>query len=212
MEDKCINMKNQATDYLKSYFLGCGFKELKDVVINNQNCVMCGTCASLCPRIKMNTIEPELIEYDPECSTCYRYCPRVYFPEDLLKKELFKGNEHDNYSLGSYKEIVAAKTMDDKTSAVSQNGGVVSSLLINALESRLVDGVILTGRDQNWRPVPVIATTPQEILSCAGSKYTIAPTLAIYAEAVSEYKLEKLAFVGMPCQVKAVRKLQLHSP
>jgi len=51
-----------------------------------------------------------------------------------------------------------------------------------------------------------------EILSCTGSKYTIASTLCNYNDAINKFKLKRLAFVGMPCQIQAVRKLQLSSP
>ena len=207
-----METKSQVIEYLQSNFLGVGFQELNDLVINNQNCVLCGACISLCPRIGMNKKEPELIDNDPECSTCFRYCSRTYFPEDIIKRELFHGNVKKSYPLGFYQKLVAAKSTESQVLKVAQNGGVVSSLLIHALESGLIDGVILTDKDENWVPKPVIARTSGEILSYAGSKYTITPTLSIYKDAVNEFKLKKLAFVGLPCQIQSVRKLQLFSP
>jgi len=204
--------KNQVVNYLQSNFLGIGFQELRDHVINNQNCVLCGTCTSICPRIGMNATEPTLLEYDPECSTCFRYCPQTYFPEEMFEKELFHENVTKSYPLGSYQKLVAAKSNNKDILQVAQNGGVVSSLLIHALDTGLIDGVLLTDRDDMWRPKPMIARTANEILSCTGSKYTIASTLSTYNDAINEFKLEKIAFVGMPCQIQAVRKLQLYSP
>jgi coenzyme F420 hydrogenase subunit beta len=204
--------KNQLIEYLQSYFLGVGFNELKDLIIKKNNCIMCGTCSSLCPRIEMNEKEPTLLTYDPECSTCFRYCPRTYFPEDLFATELFQNRVNKNYALGFYQKAVAAKSNDENVFRLAQNGGVVSTLLIHALETGLIDGVLLTNMDENWYPKPTIARTPDEILSCAGSKYTIAPSIATYKDAVYDLKLKKLAFVGMPCQIRAVRKLQLFSP
>jgi coenzyme F420 hydrogenase subunit beta len=160
----------------------------------------------------MNEKEPKLLEYDPECSTCFRYCPRTYFPTEMFEKELFNGDANRSYSLGYYQKLVAAKSNDEAVLKITQNGGVVSSLLIHALDSGLIDGVLLTDKDDKWFPKPVIARTPDEILSCVGSKYTISPTLITYNEAIREYKLEKLAFVGLPCHIQAVRKLQLSSP
>lgn len=212
MEGKKTEMKSQVVNYLQSYFLGSGFQELNDLVIKNQNCVYCGTCASLCPRIEMNEKEPKLLENDPECSTCYRFCPRVYFPEDMFEKELFHGNGHENYSIGNYQKVYAAKSINEDVVVVTQNGGVVSTLLLHALDTGLIDGVLLTDRDDDWYPKPIIARSSDEILSCVGSKYTISPTLSVYADAINKYKLKKLAFVGMPCQIHAVRKLQLYSP
>ncbi|MFX1356623.1 MAG: Coenzyme F420 hydrogenase/dehydrogenase, beta subunit C-terminal domain [Promethearchaeota archaeon] len=212
MKYKNSETKHQVIEYLQSYFLGIGFKELNDLVIKKNNCVFCGTCTSLCPRIGMNGKEPTLLEYDPECSTCFRYCPRTYFPEEMFKKELFHDGANNSYALGYYQKSLAAKSNDDNIMRLAQNGGVVSTLLIHALDTGLIDGVILTDRDENWYPKPIIARTSKEILSCTGSKYTIAPTLNTYKDAINELKLEKLAFVGMPCQIKAVRKLQLFSP
>ncbi|GAG89522.1 unnamed protein product, partial [marine sediment metagenome] len=129
-----------------------------------------------------------------------------------VEKELFNGDASRSYSLGYYQKLVAAKSKDEAVLSRAQNGGVVSSLLIHALDSGLIDGVLLTDKDDKWFPKPVIARTPDEILACTGSKYTISPTLITYSEAIREYKLEKLAFVGVPCQIHAVRKLQLTSP
>ncbi|GAG59857.1 unnamed protein product, partial [marine sediment metagenome] len=88
----------------------------------------------------------------------------------------------------------------------------VSTLLIHALNTGLIDGALLTGRDENWQPKPIIARTPEEVLAAAGSRYTIASSLLTYKDAIYEYELEKLAFVGMPCQIQAARKLQLWPP
>ena len=207
-----MEMKNQVKNYLQTHDIDIGFQALNDLVIDKQNCVFCGACITLCPRIGMNEKEPKLLEYDPECSTCFRYCPRTYFPTEMFEKELFNGDANRSYSLGYYQKLVAAKSNDEAVLKITQNGGVVSSLLIHALDSGLIDGVLLTDKDDKWFPKPVIARTPDEILSCVGSKYTISPTLITYREAIREYKLERLAFVGLPCHIQAVRKLQLSSP
>jgi len=207
-----MEMKNQVKNYLQTNDIDIGFQDLSDLVIDKDNCVFCGSCISLCPRIGISECEPELLEYDPECSTCFRYCPRTYFPKEMFEKELFNGDSNKSYSLGYYQKIVAAKSNNEIVLRSAQNGGVVSSLLIHALDSGLIDGVLLTDKDDKWFPKPVIARTPDEILSCVGSKYTISPTLITYKEAIREFKIEKLAFVGVPCQIHAVRKLQLSSP
>ena len=204
--------KRKVKNYLQSNFLGKGFQELNDLVIDKNNCVFCGMCSTLCPRIGIEGKEPILLGYDPECSTCFRYCPKTYYPEEMFEKELFNGNANKSYSLGFYQELLAARSIDDEVWENAQNGGVVSSLLIQALDTGLIDGVLLVDKDENWVPKPVIARNAKEILSCTGSKYTIAPTLSTYKDAVIDFKLKKLAFVGMPCQVQAARKLQLFSP
>ena len=204
--------KREVRNYLQSHFIGKGFPDLNNDVIDKNNCVLCGTCTTLCPRIGIEGKEPVLLENDPECSICFKYCPKTYFPEKMFEKELFKGNTNRSHSLGFYQELLAAKSTDDDVLKRAQNGGVVSSLLIYALNTGLIDGVLLVDKDEDWTPKPVIARNEKEILSCMGSKYTIAPTLNTYKDAIYDFKLKNIAIVGMPCQVQAARKLQLYSP
>lgn len=86
--------KNEMIDYLESYNLGYGFQVLSDLVINNKNCTFCGTCASLCPLIGIIKNKPTLLESDPECSLCSRYCPRIYFPEEIFEREILNNQNH----------------------------------------------------------------------------------------------------------------------
>lgn len=207
-------MKNIADmkEYLETNDMGFGFLELSKAIIDKDMCNMCGACISICPRIGINTSKPKLNDYDPECSTCLKYCPRTYFPEELFKKALFNGETKKDFYIGNYKNAFTAKSNDSSICNLSQDGGFVTTLLIYALEKGLIDGALLTDRDEEWRPKPFIATTSEEIKRCAGSKYTISPTLKSYREAIETRKLKKIAFVGMPCQIKAVRKMQLFSP
>jgi coenzyme F420 hydrogenase subunit beta len=208
------NVKNIADmkKYLETHHIGFGFHELNKSIIDKDMCNMCGACISICPRISANTTKPQLNEYDPECSICLKYCPRTYFPEDLFKKALFKEPIKEDFYLGNYKEAFSAASVQTLIRTSSQDGGLVTSLLIYALERGIIDGALLTDKNEQWEPIPVIATTAEEIKKCAGSKYTITPTLKPYREAIETKKLKKVAIVGMPCQIKAVRKMQLFSP
>ncbi|MHA1688219.1 MAG: Coenzyme F420 hydrogenase/dehydrogenase, beta subunit C-terminal domain [Promethearchaeota archaeon] len=197
---------------LNSDLLGIGFQTLKESIVNENNCVLCGLCASLCPRIEMNEVSPLLLEYDPECSMCFRYCTRTHFPMDIVEKEIFNEGTKKDILIGYHRALLTGKSTDEQINNQAQNGGMVSSLLINALEKGFIDGALLTAREPDWKPKPIIARTSEEILSAMGSKYTIAPSLLTYREAIDKYHLKNLAFVGMPCQIRAVRKLQLYPP
>ncbi|MFX1551148.1 MAG: Coenzyme F420 hydrogenase/dehydrogenase, beta subunit C-terminal domain [Promethearchaeota archaeon] len=207
-----MQTKKEVMEYLQEIELGIGFQDLFDNVINKDACVLCGACISLCPRIGMIDHKPILLESDPECSLCFKYCARTYFPEEMFEKEIFRGNIPKDYLFGHYQNIIAATSTNKKILKVAQNGGIVSSLLIHALEIGLVDGVLLATRDENWIPKPFIARTSEDILNVAGSIYTMSPTLLSYNDAVNKYKLKRLAFVGMPCQIQAARKIQLWPP
>ncbi|MEM2567353.1 MAG: Coenzyme F420 hydrogenase/dehydrogenase, beta subunit C-terminal domain [Candidatus Bathyarchaeia archaeon] len=57
-------------------------------------------------------------------------------------------------------------------------------------------------------PVPSFATTAEEILQSAGTKYFYSPNILALAEAVEQNK-KCIAFVGTPCHIRAIRKMQL---
>ncbi|MBD3256055.1 MAG: hypothetical protein GF383_13245 [Candidatus Lokiarchaeota archaeon] len=207
-----MKTRDELTNYLENCNLGTGFRELEEYVINKNNCILCGACVSLCPRIQMEDSTPVLLEYDSECSMCFRYCARTFFPTIDIKNRIFTGNEKKDLSLGMYRSSVSAKCNSEEILEKSQNGGIATTLLIHALECNYIDGALLIDRDENWKPIPVVARTPEEIMECAGTKYAISPSLITYEQAVNKYNLKKLAFVGMPCQILAVRKLQMFPP
>lgn len=207
-----MKTKQDIIDYLHDVEMGIGFQDLYDYVINKDACVLCGACISLCPRIGMKNRRPVLLESDPECSLCFKYCARTYFPEEMFGKIIFKEQITKDFLLGHYQKIIAARSTDEDILKLAQNGGIVTTLLNHALNTGLIDGVLSATKDEEWVPKPFVARTAKEILSLAGSIYAMAPTLLSYRDAVDKYKLKKLAFVGMPCQIQAARKLQLFPP
>lgn len=204
--------KEQMIDYLQCDISSYGFQDLFDLVISKQNCVNCGACLSICPRIGIEENKPILIDYDPECSLCFKYCPRTFFPKELFEKELFNKKIQKDSLLGNFQKITAAKSTDNNILGHAQNGGVVTTLLIHALNTELIDGVLMANKDENWYPKPFIARTPEEVIRAAGSIYAMIPTLSVYKEAVYRSKIENLGFVGLPCQIQAVRKFQMWPP
>lgn len=113
--------------------------------------------------------------------------------------------------LGPHQEIITAKAADNKVLSKAQDGGIVSAILIYALEENIIDGTIVAGPgDEPWKPEPLVATTKKEILKGAGTKYTMCPNLSVIKEATCEYGLEKIGTVGTPCQVMGLRKMQTY--
>ncbi|ABO34958.1 coenzyme F420-reducing hydrogenase, beta subunit [Methanococcus maripaludis C5] len=108
---------------------------------------------------------------------------------------------------GTYKTAISARATDKAILKKSQDGGIISASYIYGLENGLLDGVIVANTEDGFKAVPKIATTPEEVLSAAGTKYTVSPNIAVLKDAVREYALEKVGIVGTPCQVRAIRKL-----
>jgi coenzyme F420 hydrogenase subunit beta len=161
------------------------------------------------------------------CSLCWDFCPRgglryeATWPKepDVLPVEV--GEEagvtlltgEPGQGLGVVTESIAAKVRADsrlKVEAV-QDGGVVSAILVAALESGAIDGALVAREHPStpWRGVPFLATTTEELLERGGSFYN--QTLALGALDIERFGLAedaKIAIVGTPCEIQGLRALQ----
>jgi coenzyme F420 hydrogenase subunit beta len=113
-------------------------------------------------------------------------------------------------SFGVYRRLALAQAKNEEILKMGQDGGVVTALLLFALKNGLIDGAIVAGTslEKPFLPVPRLATTSEEIVKCAGTKYCYSPNILALAEAV-EQKKTNIAFVGTPCEVRAVRRMQM---
>ena len=59
----------------------------------------------------------------------------------------------------------------------------------------------------SWRPVPVIVTKPEGMAFCRGMRMGYAPLLALL-EPARERGFKRIALIGIPCQVYALRALE----
>jgi coenzyme F420 hydrogenase subunit beta len=91
-----------------------------------------------------------------------------------------------------------------------QDGGIASTLLSSALDAGIIDGAIVSGINPTvpWLPIPTIASTKDELLQSAGTRYTYSPNLLALKDCIAK-GLEKVAFVGTPCQILAFRRIQM---
>jgi coenzyme F420 hydrogenase subunit beta len=112
---------------------------------------------------------------------------------------------------GKYRSVVSARATDERIRDIAQDGGTVTALLCFAREMDEIDGAVLTYKsDEQWTPGQCIATTVDEIKQTAGSIYALSPSVFQLKSAAREMGLKKIAYVGLPCQVVAVRKMQLY--
>ena len=112
---------------------------------------------------------------------------------------------------GKYRAVLTARATDGDVLNAGQDGGTTTALLCYALESGAIDGAVLTRKGSpQWEPEQHVATTRAEIVESAGSVYALSPSLFQLKEAVRERGLERVAYVGLPCQIDALRKAQLY--
>ena len=189
---------------------GRGQCELVDKVISQGICVKCGACVNLCPYF--DYFDGRIVVTD-DCHAdtwrCLQLCPRADYDDTSLDKgDPTQGNGSE---IGPFKEIFIARTKDEEIRGRAQYGGFVSSFLIYALEERLIRAAILTDKGNEISPSGAVAKDRADILKCAGSRYTAAAGLAAFNRAIKEDG-EKLAVVGLPCQMEALARMRRMNP
>jgi len=112
---------------------------------------------------------------------------------------------------GKYKEVMSARSKDPDIQDIAQDGGTTTALMCYALDTGFIDGAVLTRKSsEEWAPAQYVATSRKEILESAKSVYALSPSLFQLKEATREKALSKVGYVGVPCQIEAVRKMQLY--
>lgn len=169
-------------------------------------CSNCGACMSFCQWDAFESQNPGQ-RGEPaicrSCMVCFRICPRPQSRYSQNEAAIF-GATRSNDLLGYYTEAVAARAAVRLEAA--QDGGATTALLKFMLREGIVEAALLTKRDSVWRPQPFLATTEAEVDEAAGSKYTTAPALSMLKQALERFS--RIAFVGVPCQIAALRNLQ----
>lgn len=183
-----------------------GSGELKADVLLKDLCIGCGACISLCPYFKSyNGKTAMLFPCTQPQGRCFAYCPKVEVDLDGVSKTVF-GTEYKADPIGQYRSVKTAKAGGKVKGGNFQCGGTVSALITYALEKKKIDAAVLTDRE-GVLPVPRLVTDPAEVLKCASSKYTAAPTLSALNVAVDQ-GYRRLGVVATPCQVLALAQMR----
>lgn len=190
------------------------WKDLFKDVIEAGLCTLCGACCGFCPYLVY--YRGRVIALDncarEEEAQCYEYCPRTYTNLDILSQTLFNLPYHAE-SIGVVKSVVIARSTDTEIKARAQYGGVVTSILSFALQNGMIDGVILAKTSQDKIPYPFLARNIKDLMHCTGSNYMACPVLEGYNQLTKhEGNNDRLALVGMPCQVLAIAKMRCKPP
>jgi len=195
--------------------IGSG-KTIEEVVKSNL-CTGCGTCVGICPEYALEmVIDHRKDIYTPqvhkgecnECGLCLEVCPGHSVDFRELNLDFF-GKEPEDILLGNYLKCYIGYATNYKIRYNSASGGLVTTLLLFALEEGMIDGALVTkmSEDNPLEPQPFIATTREEIISAAKSKYCPVPANIALKEILK--KEGKFAIVGLPCHIHGIRKVVL---
>lgn len=186
-------------------------------------CHRCGGCVTFCSAVNYGALELDPdgkprygeIEKCIECGLCHAICPEI----DELEKET---RERVGWTtpIGRVIETTVARATDPAVRRVATDGGVVTSLLLHLLERGRIDGAVVTRQDGPYRRRPFLATTTEEIKQAAGFFFDTSHGMKDFGDQymthsqIEEFDpmlkkgLKRVAFVGTPCQIKSVRRMQ----
>jgi coenzyme F420 hydrogenase subunit beta len=186
-------------------------------------CHRCGGCVTFCSAVNYGALELDIdgkprygeIEKCIECGLCHAICPEI----DELEKET---RERVGWAapIGRVIETTVARASDPAVQRAATDGGVVTALLLHLLERGRIDGAIVTKQDGPFRRRPFLATTTEEIKQAAGFFFDTSHGMKDFGDRymthsqIEEFDpmlkkgLKRVAFVGTPCQVKSVRRMQ----
>jgi coenzyme F420 hydrogenase subunit beta len=113
----------------------------------------------------------------------------------------------DELHFGPFRRMLRAALAPPLAGA--QWTGIVTRLGERLLETGAVDAVLTMAPDSadRWKPVPVLVTEASGMAQCRGMRMGYAPLLALL-EPARERGYKRLAVIGIPCQVYALRALE----
>jgi coenzyme F420 hydrogenase subunit beta len=113
----------------------------------------------------------------------------------------------DEIFFGPFRRMVRAAMEIPRKGA--QWTGITTRIGERLLETGAVDAVLTMAQDPSdkWKPMPVIVTKAEGMKACRGMRMGYAPLLALLEPArAAGYK--RIAVIGIPCQVFALRSLE----
>ena len=169
------------------------FALLNREVIKPGYCVSCGGCEAVCPIyvISMEQLIPKLVGGCISCGACVDICLRY--------KQREEQPEHDENSVGIVEEVYIGRSKIEDISSRAQNGGIVTTMLVTAMQKASIDSAIVTDHITDLlAPSPQLAMSEFEIRKAAKSKYTLNPVL-IKLTSIKLSQKTSVALVGLPC-------------
>jgi coenzyme F420 hydrogenase subunit beta len=116
-------------------------------------------------------------------------------------------NRPDELHFGPFIKMLRAGLKNPSTGA--QWTGITTRIGERLLETGAVDAILTMTEDPNdrWKPLPIIIDKAADMAKCRGMRMGYAPLLSLLEPAIAKgYK--KMAVIGIPCQVYALRALE----
>jgi coenzyme F420 hydrogenase subunit beta len=199
------------------------FDDLIQEVIDPGLCHRCGACVAFCSSINYGALEldsegkPGYADKDKciEGGLCYLICPEI---EEL--NEETRQLAGWTAPIGRVADISIARSTDSAIRHSATDGGVVTALLVHLLRKGQIDSAVVAKQVAPYQRRSFLAATEEEIRSAAGFSFDAACGIKSVSDHYSNFYrvgdfnplnnqgFRRVAFVGTPCQIQALRKMQ----
>ena len=199
------------------------FTDLIKEVQKPRLCHRCGGCVTFCTAVNYGALELDF-EGKPryadeakciECGLCYTICPEIVDPNTETKKSIgWKP------PIGRVMETSIARATDPDIRKKATDGGVVTALLVHLFRRGRIDGAIVTKQVGPFQRIPSLALSETDVINAAGFSFDTSHGMTSFSDYYLTYSLireldplikkglQRVAFVGTPCQIKALRRMQ----
>ena len=192
-----------------------GFLDLKNEILDQDMCTRCGACVAVCPpgfltisddHMPVPTVAPEAMSCE-DCSLCLDVCPGKDTATPASEARIFgRSRTPAERWTGIFRQSLVLTSTNPGVLSGAAAGGAGTTLMLTALRVGLADAVIVVGRDANrpWVPQALITDSEDEVIRCGQTSYCLTPNLQM----LRDPRFKRIALVGVPCEVQAVRKMQ----
>lgn len=201
------------------------FSHLIQEVQDKGLCHHCGACVAFCTAINYGALElgedgrPRYRDKEKciECGICYSICPEIN-ELDAETRKLVGWLA----PMGRIQGAAVGRAADPEVQARGTDGGVVTALLLHLFDRGRIDGAIVSRKAGPFQRLPWLARSREDILEAAGFHFDTVSNIAHLSEEYSTFSpsiaelqdvtkktLKRVAFVGTPCQINALRRMEV---
>ncbi len=186
-------------------------------------CHRCGGCVTFCTAVNYGALKLDddgkpyygEIEKCIECGLCHAICP-----ENNEFEEATKNLVGWNAPIGRVFEVTVARARNPSVRDVATDGGVVTALLLHLFDTGRIDGAIVTRQTGQFQREPWLALNREDIMDAAGFHFDTSHGMKSFSDKYLTFNsieelspmvkkgLHRVAMVGTPCQIKAIRRME----
>jgi coenzyme F420 hydrogenase subunit beta len=152
-----------------------------------------------------------------ECGICYSICPEIG-ELDEETKNLVSWSAPMGRILGA----AVTRAADPEVLARGTDGGVVTALLLYMYDRGWIDAAVVSKKEGPFQRHSWLARSREDILEAGGFHFDTLPGVSHYSveystftpsilalKDVTKKALNRVAFVGTPCQINALRRMEV---